>query len=199
MCSMFLSKFQHGCFPTAIVLLRESATCLEIVLFSFKRWCISLKNAWYVARTFRATCYFLSEVLYSWNGYALHFWNKQCIFTCRETHYLVTTWNLMNIDIVKKIAYANKECWSLSSMLLGVVWRWQVDSLAAGHEVKNLNQQIQDSRCKIQGVERRSEFKNFFLDLELNLESWIQHSSRLQTLANACSGISLEYYPKIPR
>lgn len=138
----------------------------------------------------------------SFQKYCTHEMDMRSIFEISNAYLPVgkhTTWNLMNIDIVKKIAYANKGCWSLSSMLLGVVWRWQVDSLAAGHEVKNLNQQIQDSRCKIQGVERRSEFKNFFLDLELNLESWIQHSSRLQTLANACSGISLEYYPKIPR
>ena len=40
------------------------ATFLKIVLFYFKRYCIWLKDALYVAGTFCATCFFLPEVLY---------------------------------------------------------------------------------------------------------------------------------------
>ena len=206
-CSMFLSKFQHGCFPTAIVLLRESAAFLEIV-FSFKRWCISSKNAWYVARTFRSTCYFLSEVLYSWNGYALHFWNKQCIFTCRETHYLKPHEHWY----CEKNAYANKECWSLSSMLLGVVWQWQVDSLAEVGE-KNIvlntlwfpvrfckhlqtfasrpwsqESKPTDSRFKMQDSRCR---KTFWIQERLSrpwIEPWILNPTLL-SFANACKRV----------
>ena len=44
--------------------LKVMATFLKIVLFGFKRYCIWLEDALYVAGTVCATCFFIPEVLY---------------------------------------------------------------------------------------------------------------------------------------
>ena len=44
--------------------LKVMATFLKIVLFDFKRYCIWLEDALYVAGTVCATCFFIPEVLY---------------------------------------------------------------------------------------------------------------------------------------
>lgn len=147
--------------------------------------------------------------------YCTHEMGTRSIFEISNAYLPVgkhTTWNLMNIDIVKKKAYANKECWSLSSMLLGVVWQWQVDSLAEVGE-KNIvlntlwfpvrfckhlqtfasrpwsqESKPTDSRFKMQDSRCR---KTFWIQERLSrpwIEPWILNPTLL-SFANACKRV----------
>ena len=96
------------------------STCLKVVLFDLKRFCIWLEDALYVAGTVCATCFFLPEVLYLIR-YEMGLWiknahlhvGKNCLIEIKRYIFKRSGFLQRNVAYWKGILFLLKECYTL--------------------------------------------------------------------------------------